>query len=139
MITQRSKPKQLPNIRSWSKQLPFVHSDHSYVSSINKKRRTWLSRLLLYWIFTLMNLNRRTYQFSGINLFTNPNNYQILGLGQNSYHLFTLIIPMSVQLTKITQIQYSRYFKNTNFLFILLITFEKLDFSLMSLDTTLGT
>jgi hypothetical protein len=36
MITQRSKSKQLPNIRSWSKQLPFVHSDHSYVSSINK-------------------------------------------------------------------------------------------------------
>jgi hypothetical protein len=36
----RSKPKQLPNIRSHSqpKQLskPFVHSDHSYVSSINK-------------------------------------------------------------------------------------------------------
>ena len=32
----RSKPKQLPNIRSWPKQLPFVHSDHSYVSSINK-------------------------------------------------------------------------------------------------------
>ena len=37
----------------------------------------------------------------------NPNNYQILGLSQNSYpyHLFTLIIPMSVQLTKLTQIQ----------------------------------
>ena len=33
----------------------------------------------------------------------------------------------------------SRYFKNTNFLLILLITFEKLDFSLMSLGTTLGT
>ena len=34
----RSKPKQLPNIRSRPKQLsiPFVHSDHSYVSSINK-------------------------------------------------------------------------------------------------------
>lgn len=34
----RSKPKQLPNIRSQPKQLsiPFVHSDHSYVSSINK-------------------------------------------------------------------------------------------------------
>ena len=30
----------------------------------------------------------------------------------------------------------SRYFKNTNFL---LITFEKLDFSLMNLGTTLGT
>jgi hypothetical protein len=33
----------------------------------------------------------------------------------------------------------SRYFKNTNFLLILLITFEKLDFNLMSLGTTLGT
>ena len=32
----RSKPKQLPNIRSQPKQLPFVHSDHSYVSSIKK-------------------------------------------------------------------------------------------------------
>jgi hypothetical protein len=32
----RSKPKQLPNIRSRSKQLSFVHSDHSYVSSISK-------------------------------------------------------------------------------------------------------
>jgi hypothetical protein len=33
----------------------------------------------------------------------------------------------------------SRYFKNTNFLLILSITFEKLDFSLMSSGTTLGT
>jgi hypothetical protein len=32
----RSKPKQLPIIMSRPKKLPYVHSDHSYVSSINK-------------------------------------------------------------------------------------------------------
>ena len=38
----------------------------------------------------------------------NPNNYQLLGLGQKGYHMFTLIIPMLVQLTKITRFQWKK-------------------------------
>ena len=44
----------------------------------------------------------------------NPNNYQILGLGQTSYNLFTLIIPMSVQFVLIFE-----YFKNLSHKMIL--------------------
>ena len=52
----------------------------------------------------------------------NPNNYQILGLGQNSYHLFTLIIPMSVQFVLIFE-----YFKNLSHKMIL--RFDRTDLS----------